>query len=121
MKTQRLLDLVHFFTFTCHGLLNFQLSCKVNEQVGGYAPKSIDPQRSPSLKWVHMLRKGGAPDGFVTLLPATGWQCSEKWGGQRPRARDFYKVFTAFGWLCSEINTGFLAVRLGGHAPNFVQ
>lgn len=31
---QRLLDLVHFFTFTCHGSLNLWLSYKVNEQVG---------------------------------------------------------------------------------------
>ncbi len=37
----------------------------------------------------------------------------------------YFLRYTSFrlpqtGWLCSEINTGFLAVRLGGHAPNFV-
>lgn len=42
MKTQRLFDFVHFFAFTCHGLLNFWLSCKVNKQVGGYAPNFVD-------------------------------------------------------------------------------
>ena len=67
-----------------------------------------------------MLRNGGAPGTVLPLLPAPGWQCSEKGGGRRPRARNFYKVFTAFGWLCSEKITGFWAVRLGGHAPNFV-
>jgi hypothetical protein len=64
METQRLLDLVHFFAFTCHGSLNLGLSCKVNEQVGGYAPKIPDPQRHSSQKWVVMLRKGGAPGAF---------------------------------------------------------
>ena len=78
MKTQRLFDLVHFFTFTCHGSLNFWLSCKVNEQVGGYAPKSFGPQAVPLQKWVHMLRKGGAPDAFLPLSPAPGWSCSAK-------------------------------------------
>ena len=73
MKTQRLFDLVHFFAFTCHGSLNVWLSCKVNEQVGGNAPKSLVLQRFPSQKWVHLLRKVGAPGGFVPLLPAPGW------------------------------------------------
>ena len=40
VEMQHLLDLVHFFTFTCHGSLNLWLICKVNEQVGGHAPKS---------------------------------------------------------------------------------
>ena len=39
MKTQRLLDLVHFFAFACHGSLNDWLSCQDNEQVGSYASK----------------------------------------------------------------------------------
>ena len=40
--------------------------------------------------------------------------------GRPPASRaHFLKVFTAFGWSCSEKPAGFSAVRLGGHAPNF--
>ena len=97
---RRLLDFVHFFTFTCHGLLNLWLSCKVNEQVGGYAPKSIVPQTIFLQKWVHMLRKGGAAVGLAHAI--------------------FVRFLPLFGWLCSEIITGFSTASLGGHAPNFV-
>ena len=102
METQRLLDLVHFFTFTCHGLLNLWLSCKVNEQVGGYAPKSVVPQALSLQKWVRMLRKVGASVDFCPSFHALGWSCSEKLDGRRPRARIFYKVLPLFGWLYSE-------------------
>lgn len=47
---QRLLDLVHFFTFTCHGSLNLWLSGKVNGQV------------------VAMLRKVGRPPASRAFL-----------------------------------------------------
>lgn len=73
METQRLLDLVHFFAFTCHGLLNYWLSCKVNKQVGGYAPKSLEPQRDALQKWGHMLRNGGTHGTFLLLLLTPGW------------------------------------------------
>lgn len=115
-----MLDLVHFFTFTCHDSLNLWLSCKVNEQAGGDAPKSIVPQAFPLQKWVHMLRKEGAPADICPPLPAPGWLCSEKWGGRRPRARILYKVLPLFWVVMLRKDTGFSAVRPGGHAPNFV-
>lgn len=97
------------------------VNCKVNEQAGGDAPKSIVLQALPLQKWVHMLRKEGAAADFCPPLPAPGWSCSEKWGGRWPRARIFYKVLPLFWVVMLRKNTGFSAVRPGGHAPNFVR
>ena len=36
METQRLLDLVHFFAFTCHGLLNYWLSVNGNQKCSDF-------------------------------------------------------------------------------------
>lgn len=63
METQRLRDLVHFFAFTCHGLLNYWLSCKGNKQVGGNAPKSeaaTDLARAIFIRYLPIL-DGYAP------------------------------------------------------------
>lgn len=53
------------------------VNCKVDEQSGGYAPKSIVLQALPLQKWVHMLRKEEAPADFCPSLPAPGWLCSD--------------------------------------------
>ena len=62
---QRLLDLVHFFTFTCHGSLNLWLSCKVNEQVGGWPC---------SEKWGGRMPRARI---FTKVLPLFGRLCSD--------------------------------------------
>ena len=74
-----MLDLVHFFTFTCHGLLNLWLSCKVNEQVGGHAPKSgaaAGLARAFFYK-VYRFLGGYTPKKHWILSRETGWSCSE--------------------------------------------
>lgn len=97
METQRLLDLVHFFTFTCHDSLNLWLNCKVNEQAGGDAPKSIVPQALPLQKWVHMLRKEGAAVGLVRAFFIRFYRF---FGGYAPKKHWIFSHET--GWSCSE-------------------
>ncbi len=79
METQRLFDLVHFFTFSCHSLLNLISSCKVNKQVGGNAPKNTAPDsHANALFEVFSPFLGGdTPNNHWILSRDSGWWCSE--------------------------------------------
>ena len=95
------------------------LSCKVNGQVGGHAPKSIGYQPATAINWVAMLRNGVPSGPFLGPAPPGGWSCSEIKMTNHSESAIFMVFLPLFGWLCSEIIDGFSTVILGGHAPNF--